>query len=100
MSEQELTEAMQDTKNWDAEGIAKVLESEAPSDAKATGMFRILQDATLYNSFFGGLIALVIGCGLFHKQVEKRGHIFVPPGNLAEALALLRARVARSGPPE
>ena len=37
MSEEELTEAMQDSKNWDAEGIAKVLESEAPSDAKATG---------------------------------------------------------------
>lgn len=42
-------------------------------------MFRILQDATLYNSFFGGLLALVIGCGFFHKQIEKKGHVFVPP---------------------
>jgi leader peptidase (prepilin peptidase) / N-methyltransferase len=42
-------------------------------------MFRILQDYTIYDSFFGGVLALVVGCGVFYKRMEKRGHVYVPP---------------------
>ncbi len=42
-------------------------------------LFRTLQDHSLYHAFFGGLLGLIIGCGFFHKQIKKRGHIFVPP---------------------
>lgn len=45
-----------------------------------TGMlYRVLEDGSIYNFFYGGLYALIIGCVIFYKSIERRGHIFVPP---------------------
>ncbi len=45
-----------------------------------TGMLiRVLEDGSIYGFFEGGMAGLIIGCLLWHKQIEKRAHIYVPP---------------------
>jgi leader peptidase (prepilin peptidase)/N-methyltransferase len=42
-------------------------------------LLRVLEDGTIYGFFEGGVAGLFVGCIIWHKRIEKRGHIFVPP---------------------
>lgn len=66
--------------------LASIHSNESSVDGRVllsvllTGMlFRTLQDDSIYGFFSGGIAGLMLGSLLFHKHIQKRGHIFVPP---------------------
>ncbi|NBO18731.1 MAG: prepilin peptidase [Proteobacteria bacterium] len=42
-------------------------------------IYRVLEDHGLHNSFYGGLMALIVGCLMRRKDIQQVGHIYVPP---------------------
>ena len=42
-------------------------------------VYRTLIDGTIYNFFNGGLLGLIIGAAIWHRQIKPAGHIYTLP---------------------
>lgn len=42
-------------------------------------LYRVLVDHTIYESFNGGLIGLVIGAAIWRKSIRMVNHVYIPP---------------------
>jgi hypothetical protein len=50
-------------------------------------VYRVLEDHMMHNSFYGGLMALIVGCLIKRKDIQQVGHIYVPPKSVLAVAA-------------